>query len=386
MHDLFANWVGWSREPSAVLGRLRGRQLGWASSRTAWCLCIVAALVNAPRERTRLLAAPVDLGEVVVEVVVGPTEPAPPADLPPGVLNAPFAVAFEPEGTEDAGAMWIVEYDGGRLMRLEPNGTLVHVAGDAELGYADGPAKAARFNKLHHLLRLPDGQLLMSDHLNHAVRMYDPRTDQVSSLAGDGTAGFAGDGGPFAEAKFHRPICVDRGSEAGTVLVADINNRRLRLLDLRSGTVKTLAGNGERGVPEDGAIAVASPLVDPRAAIAAADGTIYLLERSGHALRRIDPDGRIYTVAGTVRAGRSDGEALQAELNGPKHLCWGPGGVIFIADDVNHLIRCYDPKAGTLTTVSMGPYRLKRPHGVHVRDGWLYVADSFHHRILRRRL
>jgi hypothetical protein len=326
-----------------------------------------------------LLAMP--LAAADVEVVVGPTAPVPEETVEPGPLNTPFGVAFEPSG-----AMWIVEYDGGRLMRLEAGGRLTHVAGDGQLGYADGSAKLAQFNKLHNVMRLDDGRLLMSDHLNHAVRMFDPDTGLVSTLTGSGQAGFAGDPGALASARFNRPICVERGSRAGTVLVADINNRRLRELDLGAGTVRTLAGNGSKGVPEDGAVAVDSPLVDPRAAIAAADGTIYLLERSGHALRRIDPRGRIRTVAGTGQAGAVDGPALRAQLNGPKHLCWGPGGMIFIADDVNHLVRRYDPDTQTLSTVDTSPYRLKRPHGVLVHEGWLYIADSFHHRILRLRL
>ncbi len=339
------------------------------------CCCLLGggclAAEDAPRQSPPLQ----------VEVLIGDPRPAPPAKPEPGLLNTPFAVAFEPSG-----AMWIVEYDGGRLLRRETDGTLTHVAGDGTLGYADGSAKLAQFNKLHNVLRLDDGRLLMSDHLNHAIRCYDPKTDLVTSLAGNGRAGFKGDNGPFAAAEFNEPICLELGSQPDKVLVADIRNRRLRELDLTNETIRTVAGNGAKGVPDDGAAAVNSPLFDPRAAIADSRGNIFLLERSGNALRQITPQGNIRTLAGSGEKGTQDGIGKQAAMNGPKHLCFGPHDTIFIADDVNHRIRQYDQTTRALSTVNLGDYRLNRPHGVAVRDGWLYIADSFNHRLLRAKL
>ena len=320
--------------------------------------------------------------EPVVQVIVGSELPDPSQDASvltsQGPLNTPFAVCFEPDG-----AMWIVEYDGGRLWKRLADGTLVHVAGDGQLGYADGSAKAARFNKLHNVIRLADGRLLMSDHRNHAIRCYDPKTDLVSTYAGSGDSGFSGDGDLVAGARFDEPICIERSKDYATLLIADIRNNRIRIVNVASGTIETLAGTGKRARSTEGGIAKNEPLFDPRAAITDDQGGYYVLERSGNRLLSIDSSGVIRTVAGSGETGLIDGPALEACMNGPKHMCLGPNGVVFIADDNNDVVRKYDPAAKTLTTVDLGAYKLDRPHGVAVWDGWLYVADSYHHRILR---
>src|SRR5207253_1971058 len=112
-------------------------------------------------------------------------------------------------------------------------------------------------------------------------------------------------------------------------------------VDMPSGTIRLIAGNGERGVPADGAVAREAPLVDPRAVAADGSGNVYILERGGHALRVVDRDGKIRTVAGTGKAGPAsdDGPALKATLRGPKHLCLDHDGNVVIADTDNHCIR-----------------------------------------------
>src|SRR5205823_5073954 len=104
--------------------------------------------------------------------------------------------------------------------------------------------------------------------------------------------------------------------------VADLDNHRIRRIDMKTRTVSTYAGNGKRGVPANNALALEAPLVDPRAVAAAGEGAVFILERSGHALRAVDRDGRIHTIAGTGSAGASlgDGSAGKVEFNGPKHL------------------------------------------------------------------
>ena len=129
-------------------------------------------------------------------------------------------------------------------------------------------------------------------------------------------------------------------------------------------------------------------MVDPRAVASDGAGNLYILERSGNALRVVRPDGAIYTVAGTGRKGFRDGGALQARFGSPKHICCDPGGNVYIADDVNKAIRKYDPKTGRVSTVlgrGFGDPKitLERPHGVRWHDGRLHVVDTGHNRILR---
>lgn len=312
-----------------------------------------------------------------VEVVIGPRSPDPGSDAKPGRLNAPFAVDFDADG-----GMLIVEYDGGRLLRLSADGALEVLAGDGTIGYADGDARTARFNKLHNLAIGEDGRVFLSDHLNHAVRLYDPASQSVSTFAGSGMEGDAGDGASISQARFRQPICVTLAPDKRRLLIADIGNRRIREIDLSTQAVRTVAGTGDKGTPADGTLALKAPLLDPRAAAETPTGDLYILERGGHVLRRVR-DGRLETVAGDGRSGTTDGPAHQSRFNGPKHLDIAPDGRVFIADDNNHQIRIYDPKAEAVTTLDLGSYRLRRPHGVKIADGWAYIADSYHHRVLR---
>jgi sugar lactone lactonase YvrE len=324
--------------------------------------------------------------EPTVEVVIGPRAPDP-GEASQSPLNTPFAVCFEPDAADGSdGAMWIVEYEGGRLLRLGEDGRLKHIAGDGLIGYADGSALSASFNKLHNVARLSDGRLVMSDHRNHAIRCYDPETELVSTLSGSGASGFSGDGGPAAAARFDEPICVEVTPDLQSLLIADIRNHRIRRIDLATQVISTVAGNGKKGTPESGAKAIGQPLNDPRAAIADGQGGYYVLDRSGNQLLQIDQAGILQMVAGSGEAGLVDGPALDGALSGPKHLCLGINGEVYIADDNNDAVRVYDPESKQLSTVDLGPYKLKRPHGVAVRGDWLYIADSYHNRILKVQL
>ena len=93
------------------------------------------------------------------------------------------------------------------------------------------------------------------------------------------------------------------------------------------------------------------------------------------------------TVAGSGKKGKADGFGKEATFNGPKHLAIDPAGAVYIADDNNHLVRCFNPKTGVVTTVlGGGEFKLNRPHGVQVHNGWLYIADSWNHRVMRLKL
>jgi sugar lactone lactonase YvrE len=167
-------------------------------------------------------------------------------------------------------------------------------------------------------------------------------------------------------------------------------------LDLKSGVVATIAGNGQEGIPADGAVAIDSPLVDPRAAAVDSKGNVYILERRGNALRMLDTKGRIRTVIGPDKPPRSS-SGRERDLNGPKNLCVDPRDNVIIADAENHLIRKYDPRDGTTTVITGtgekgdrivqdNPIKtqLNRPHGVFVHpSGALYISDSYNHRVLK---
>lgn len=328
-----------------------------------------------PRLDVRLLLGERLDGETTLEPAIGV-----------GTLSAPFGVDFTPEGH-----MVVVELEGGRVHAFDQEDSQLRlVAGDGSIGAAGdgGPAHLATFNGMHNVAVAGDGTIYISDTWNHSVRAIDPEAGTIRTIAGGGEPGFAGDGGPAEDARFHDVICVALDPADRHLYLADIANRRVRAIDLESGVVRTVAGNGERGAPTDGAIAVESPLVDPRAVAADAEGRVYILERGGHALRVVEPDGTIRTVVGDGTAGYADGPGRAARLNSPKHLCLDDLGRVFIADDENAAIRLYDPESGQVTTLlgrgeGHPEVELSHPHGVCVRGTTLYVVDTRHDRIFQ---
>lgn len=301
------------------------------------------------------------------------------------LLKGPFGIDFD-----SSGAMYIVELSSGSLHMRSAKGELKTLRGPHEKSYSGdgGAVSRAGFNGPHNCVVTADDRLLIADSWNHCVRRVDLETLRTGTFAGTGAGGFSGDGGPAGSAKFNFIMCIELSVDGKTLHVADLKNRRIRNIDLETGLVRTVAGNGRKKVPKDGALAVESPLVDPRAVTSDAAGKLYILERSGNALRAVGADGVIRTVAGTGRKGFRDGEALQALFGSPKHICCDPGGNVYIADDANKAIRKFNPKTRRVSTVLGRGFgdpkiRLERPHGVRWHKGHLYVADTGHNRILR---
>ncbi len=303
-------------------------------------------------------------------------------------LREPFGVDFDA-----AGNLFIVEMiAGNRLLKVDTSGILTHVAGQLTPGDSGdgGSALQAQFKGPHNLAVLPSGDVLLSDTWNGRVRRVSLTTSRVSSVPGYEV--------PRDRARTGGPYCIALTPDGTHLIIADL--RRVHRLDLRTGRLAVMAGNGEKGTPTDGALAVEAPLVDPRAAVMDRAGNLYILERNGHALRVVDRAGRIRTVvnaSGQKGADGDGGDALAAKLNGPKHLCMDADDNVIIADAENHLIRKYLPATGKIIRVA-GTGRkgaagvggdpelaeLNRPHGVTVaRDGTLYITDSYNNRILK---
>ena len=311
-------------------------------------------------------------------------------------LISPFGVGFDAEGT-----LYFVEMTNNRLRKIGPDGLVTTIAGTGRKGDGgdDGPAAKAELNGPHSLAVTRNGDVFVADTWNNRVRKIDARSGRIATIVGTGRKGFSGDGGPAAQAEFGGIYCIALDEAGQTLDLADLDNRRIRRVNLATGIVSTIAGNGQKGVPADGADARSSPLVDPRAVAIDGRGNVYLLERSGHALRVVDRAGKIRTVAGTGQQGDSGdgGDARRARMNGPKHLCVNPRGNVLIADTENHRIRLYNPEDGTIRTVAgngrkgtkglAGPpedAELAQPHGVTIGPGGiLYISDSSNNRIVK---
>jgi sugar lactone lactonase YvrE len=322
-----------------------------------------------------------------VEIVIGGLTAAEGGTWDPAAspLKSPFGVDFSEDGQ-----MWIVELEGGRVHKLDARGVLHHVGGDGSQSYRGdgGDLAEATFNGMHNCAVTPNGDLYIADSWNNCVRKVDAVSGVVSTVAGTGERGYGGDGLAATQAKFDYVMCVTLDRTNDVLHIADINNRRIRALDLKSGVVTTIAGNGMRGVPTDGATANESPLVDPRAVAQDSKGNIWILERAGNALRVVRPDGTIHTAAGSGQRGFVDGQGPPARFGEPKHLCVDEAGNIYIADDANGAIRKFDQRNGEVTTVlgqgrGDARIRLRNPHGVCYEKGALYLVDMGNNRILR---
>jgi DNA-binding beta-propeller fold protein YncE len=311
-------------------------------------------------------------------------------------LVSPFGTAFDADGT-----MYFVEMTANRVRKIGPDGLIVTVKGSVRGGNGrdGGLENRVALNGPHSLAVARNGDVFIADTWNNQVRKIDARTGEVTKVAGTGRKGFSGDGGPATQAEFGGIYCLALDEAGQTMDLADLDNRRIRRVDLKTGIVTTVAGDGKKGVPADGDDARSAPLVDPRAVAIDGRGNLYILERGGHALRVVDKSGKIRTVAGTGKPGDSGdgGDARLARMNGPKHLCTDARGNVLIADTENHRIRIYRPDNGTIRTVAGtgkkgvkglgGPpaeAELSQPHGVTVGPGGiLFIADSSNNRILK---
>lgn len=323
-----------------------------------------------------------------IVLVAGGAEEALPAAALRAKLREPFGVDFNA-----AGEMFIIEMAAGnRLLKVDTRGVLHHVAGLPQPGDGGdgGPALAAKFNGPHNLAVLPGGDVLIADTWNGRVRRVNIKAGTVEPVPGFAV--------PAAGARAGGPYCITLSFDGSRLYVADL--RRVHEVDLQRGAGRVVAGNGQKGVPADGALAADSPLVDPRAVAPDRKGNLYILERNGHALRVVDPAGRIRTVvnvSGKKGAEGDGGDARDATMNGPKHLCVDLEDNVIIADAENHIVRKYIPSTGRIVRVAGtgkkgtaglgGPpeqCELARPHGVVMqRDGTLYITDSYNDRILK---
>jgi len=214
-------------------------------------------------------------------------------------------------------------------------------------------------------------------------------------VAGTGTAGFAGDGGPATQAQLRQPhsIAFDRD---GSLLICDIGNLRIRRLRMETGTIETYAGTGDKAETPEGVPVRGTPLNGPRTLAIAPDGDIYMTLREGNAVYRIDARAQtLHRVAGTGLSGYSGdgGKGVNAKVNGPKGLAYGTDGLLYVADTENHVIRTVNVKTGIISTIlgtgerGDGPEsaplqcKLSRPHAVFFTPAALYVSDSEAHRI-----
>jgi sugar lactone lactonase YvrE len=267
-------------------------------------------------------------------------------------IPAPVATLAAPHGIAILdGRLYIADRDHARVRSVSADGTIGTVAGTGRVGPLGdlGPAIGARLWQPTGVAVGPDGSLFIADVAGHRVRRVDPG-GTISTVAGSGAPGFGGDGGPAIEAGLSGPSGVAVGAD-GSLYIADRDNDRVRRVD-PGGMISTVAGSGTPGFGGDGGPAVAAALASPAAVAVGPDGSLYVADTGNHRIRRVGADGVIGTVAGDGRA-RSGGDglpAVQASLNAPAGLCVAAGGELYVADTGNGLVRRVDA-GGTITSL-----------------------------------
>jgi sugar lactone lactonase YvrE len=278
-------------------------------------------------------------------------------------VNNPYGLVVGPDG-----ALYFCEVDNHRVRRLDLKTKQIStVAGSGQKGYAGdgGPALEASLNQPYEVRFDRRGNLFFAEMQNHVVRRVDAKTHVITTVAGTGQPGFSGDGGPAAKAQLRQPHSIAFDPE-GRLLICDIGNNRIRRVDLVTGLIDTWAGTGEKKPAADGAPLAGTPLNGPRAVDIDPQGNLYLVLREGNAVYRIDAKaGRIFHVAGTGEKGYTGdgGPAKEAKLNGPKGISWAPDGSLYIADTESHVIRRIDLKSGVIRTVLGAGERGDGPDG-----------------------
>lgn len=294
------------------------------------------------------------------------------------------------------GSVYFISGLAETVRRVSPGGIITTIAGNGTPGYSGdgGPATAAQLNTPLGLAVDGAGNVFIADAGNGLVRRVDALTGEITSVAGDGSAGFSGDGGPATLAALNFPSDVDVDA-AGNLYIADTGNFRVRRVDASSGDIDTVAGNGSGGFQGDGPSATALSVGPVRSISLAADGSFFLQDTNSVRIRRVGTDQSLTTVAGNGGVGyNGDGiPATSAWLNQPSDVEAIGGSDFVVADTTNYRVR--QVTAGTISTVAGGDALLgdggpvsganfQSPYAVATDSaGNLFISDRTGNRIRR---
>lgn len=273
------------------------------------------------------------------------------------VVDQPEDVAFDASGN-----LYVSEFAGHEVDRIDTNGMLTVFAGTAVEGYSGdgGPATDAMLNMPTGLLFRPNGDLVIADHRNDCIREVDS-AGIINTIAGTCTKrGTKGDGGPATKARLNDPIGITLDA-AGNLYVADEQNALVRVID-PSGQITTFAGGGriDGATAPNGAPATSLKLSHTSYVVADTQGDVYFSDFLLNELFRVDPNGRITHIAGTGAEGFSGdgGPATKAELDFPTGLALDSHGRLYFSDAFNNRVRMINARGVISTVAGSGPVGL----------------------------
>ncbi len=304
-------------------------------------------------------------------------------------LSNPVGLALDASGN-----LYVADANNCRVRRIGSNGVITTIAGNGISGFSGdaGPATSAQLSNIAGLAADAFGNLYIADSGNSRIRKV--ANGIISTVAGIGTTGYSGDNGQAVTAQLSSPagVAVDY---AGNLYIADTNNNRVRKVST-SGIVTTVSGNGSAGFTNEGGPAATAQLNTPTGLSVDLLGNLYVADQFNFRLRKITTTGSIVSIAGNGSRSYAvnGGSAIGAQLDQPRGLATDAAGNVYIADGRNYRVRKVATN-GIITTVAgngtqgysgdNGPAtnaQLAYQLGLAVSPtGELYIADSFNHRV-----
>jgi sugar lactone lactonase YvrE len=346
------------------------------------CLAVLLSLARAAQAQQQ---------HTITTIVGGIPNNVPATQAP---INTPIEVAGD-----SAGNLYTVDLSRNVVYKIDPSGRLTIVAGNGTSGFSGdgGPATSAQLHAPESIFVDGSGNIFIADTGNQRIRKVIAATGMIQTVVGNGTNGFSGDGGPATSAQLSNPgsVFVD-GS--GNIFVADGSNDRIREVVAATGNIQTVAGNGTYGFSGDGGPATGAALASPSGLFVDTSGNVFISDEGNQRIREvIAATGMIETVAGTGNYGFSGdgGPATSASFRNPSGLSLDASGNIFIADRDNNRIREVPAATGIIQTVAgTGNYgfggdggpatnaALNLPDGIFVDSGAnIFIPDTGNNRI-----
>ena len=307
------------------------------------------------------------------------------------------------EAVDGAGNLYFADIVNSRVRKVDAStGVITTVAGNGGVGYGGdgGLALNASFSSLQGVALDKAGNIYIPDDLNNRVRRIDAATGIITTIAGTGTPGSSGNGGPAVKAELYWPtgVAVDA---AGDVYISNLGDNLIQKIDAATGLISTVAGTGGFGYNGDGIPATSATVWAPYGVGLDLAGNLYIMDGGNYRVRRVDATtGMISTVAGNGTSGFSGdgGPATSATISAPGgDIVFDSAGSLYFEDTGNNRIRRVDSATGIITTYAGdgapsyggdgGPANLAQiqsPNGLAFDSaGNLYIGDTFNQRIRR---
>ncbi len=269
-----------------------------------------------------------------------------------GFVNGDTSVAqlYWPYGvaTDNNNNVYVADAFNHCIRKVSPNGQVTTVAGNGTPGFTNGNGTSATFNTPTGIFVAPNGKIYVADNLNNAIRVID-QLGNVTTVAGSGAQGYSD--GPANSAEFYEPksLTVDAN---GIVYVADYENHTVR--KIQGGMVSTLAGNGVAGFVNG--TGTAARLNRPRDIVIDVNGNLFVTDLMNHSIRKITPSGVVTTFVGNGIAGNTNGSGTSAQLSTPTGITIDNLGNFYVSDAVTPKIRKITSSGQVSTYAGSGNY------------------------------